>query len=666
MPVPLPRTEAQTALNESSLNRRPDIQGLRAVAVLLVVAFHAGLPVPGGFIGVDVFFVISGFVITAMLHREWRSTGSIRFKRFYLSRFKRLTPALALVVAVTMIISMFVLAPFGAQQNAAKTAIGSMLLIANFVISRTTGGYFDAPAETNPLLNTWSLSVEEQFYLVFPALIALGWMLARRKGLLRFSPPALIFGVGIVSFALAWKGAEFFDALAQQGFTWRSSEIFIGFYSPFTRAWEFAAGALLALALAKRTVQAPRLLTGSGFVGAAMLAASLWLITDTTPFPGAWTLLPVTGTLLLLYAGTNPTALTSQILSTRPMIKVGDWSYSIYLWHWPFIVFAGVLWPQRAWVLIVAAALSLIPAMASFRWVEQPLRNARGLTLRRWATLLTVTLAPPLLVASVLWYASEAVSESSAPGAEQSQWADNYRNCSDLPALTESECWRPGNPTAPPVFLLGDSNARMYSDATFAATDRPVFIGRRGACPFLPLTKGDEDCQAFYRSTISGLSNQSPGTVILAFSDVYFWDPPSSEVASLGSVHDFEKALTQTLADIGRAGHEVVLIYPMHRYNGTPYSWNTCTTIKSFLGDCEWAAPLDYVERLQQPVRSAIDRVVRNAEATVLDFRPFVCERGLCPIRKDGSWLFADEAHISAELSQSLGPELVHPLGNGN
>ena len=156
-------------------SRRTDIQGLRAVAVLMVVAFHAGLPFPGGFVGVDVFFVISGFVITGMVLRERRATGRIRFGQFYLRRFKRLTPALALVVAVTVTASAAVLSPLGTQQTAAKTGIGAMLLAANVVIARTTGGYFDADAATNPLLHTWTLSVEEQFYLAFPALIALGW-----------------------------------------------------------------------------------------------------------------------------------------------------------------------------------------------------------------------------------------------------------------------------------------------------------------------------------------------------------------------------------------------------------------------------------------------------------------------------------------------------------
>ena len=152
---------------------RRDIQGLRAVAVIAVIVFHLGAPLPGGFVGVDIFFVVSGFVITAMLMRELDRTGRIDLRAFYIRRFKRLTPALALVIGVTVAVSLVLLSPLGPVQNAAATGWGAIFLLANLVIDRTTGGYFDKPAESNPLLHTWSLSVEEQFYLVFPMALAL-------------------------------------------------------------------------------------------------------------------------------------------------------------------------------------------------------------------------------------------------------------------------------------------------------------------------------------------------------------------------------------------------------------------------------------------------------------------------------------------------------------
>jgi len=380
-------------------NRRPDIQGLRAIAVLMVVAFHARLPVPGGFVGVDVFFAISGFVITAMLRREWLSAGRIRFKDFYLRRFKRLTPALAVMVMVTILISALVLSPLGIQQTAAETAIGAMLLVANFVIASTTGGYFDAPAESNPLLNTWSLSVEEQFYLVFPALMALGWHLARRRRLMRLSPHLIVAGIAAISFVLAVAG--------NYGLTFPGSEWILGFYSPFTRAWEFAAGALLALGLARWPRVAPRLvLAGSGITGGVLLTASLWLIDDTTPFPGTRTLLPVTGALLLLLAGSRPSSVTARALSVRPLVRIGDWSYSIYLWHWPLIVFAVYLWPQSTFAAPIAAVISIAPALVSYKWVEQPLRSLPDLGRARTAVLVACVTVPAVVAAVIVGQAA--------------------------------------------------------------------------------------------------------------------------------------------------------------------------------------------------------------------------------------------------------------------
>ena len=297
--------------------RRRDIQGLRAIAVLMVIVFHADLPVPGGFVGVDVFFVISGFVITAMLHREWLRAGRIRFREFYVRRFKRLTPALAVMVSVVVVTSAIVLSPIGGQAPVVRTALGAMLLSANFVAAGSVGGYFDSSAESNPLLNTWSLSVEEQFYLVFPALLALGWYAGRRRGTLRFGPISLVAGVTVASFALAFASS--------MGLIFPGSDILLGFYSPFTRAWEFSAGALLALLLARRTLPDGRAGSALGVLGLMLLASSLWLISDATPFPGPWTLLPVTGTLLLLLSGTRATAASTRLLSTRPMVKIGDW-----------------------------------------------------------------------------------------------------------------------------------------------------------------------------------------------------------------------------------------------------------------------------------------------------------------------------------------------------
>ena len=458
-------TVASLSLSPQTFRRR-DIQGLRAIAVLVVVAFHAGLPIPGGFVGVDVFFVISGFVISAMLHREQISTGRIRFLQFYLKRFKRLIPALALMVTVTLIISAVVLSSFDYQQNAAKTGIGAMLLAANIVIVRTTGEYFGLAADTNPLLNTWSLSVEEQFYLVFPALIALGWYFARRNVKLRAAPFLIISAVAVLSVGLALAGSI--------DLTFPGAGTILGFYSPFTRAWEFAVGALLALVLAKGKAQfSSRLTSVMGLVGIGMLVASLWLITEATIFPGPWTILPVLGTLLLLLSGTsnNP---VNRVLGTRPMVRIGDWSYSIYLWHWPFIVFATYLWPFSPYAAFLAAVISLAPAVASYHWVEQPIRQR--VTDNRIYTikLITFVTVPPILLAGLVgvtatfyWQPKYLSGEKPSyvlgdlfPDESARKQLQELRfPCDDADALYPIYCGQtqPGKPVQ--VAIIGDSHA---------------------------------------------------------------------------------------------------------------------------------------------------------------------------------------------------------------
>jgi peptidoglycan/LPS O-acetylase OafA/YrhL len=392
--------EAQPVERAVSDSRRFDIQGLRAVAVLLVVAFHAGLPVPGGFVGVDIFFVISGFVITGMIHREHSSTGRFRFGRFYFRRFKRLTPALALIVAVTVVLSFCLLSPFGPQQTAAQTGIGAMLLVANFVISQNTGDYFDPPAELNPLLHTWSLSVEEQFYLMFPAILILGWVLSQRGR--RIPRVTVLVGTAaLISFWLAMVGGWALGPLAP------FATYLVGFYGPFARAWEFAVGALLALATTSRNLRSNRCAQVLAWLGLALIAASAWVIDNTTPFPGPWTLLPVGGTLLVIAAGTHHTTGVSRLLTLPAIIKVGDWSYSIYLWHWPLKVFAVLLWPEAPFAAVLAATLSILPAVASYRWLEQPLRRLPPLTRPRTLALVGAVVCPSILLAATLGEAAD-------------------------------------------------------------------------------------------------------------------------------------------------------------------------------------------------------------------------------------------------------------------
>lgn len=452
--------------------RRSDIQGLRAVAVLLVACFHGGLPVPGGFVGVDVFFVISGFVITGMIYRERSTTGRFRLGHFYFRRFKRLTPALALTVAVTMVLSFCLMSPFEVQQKAASAGAAAMLLVANFEIARSTGDYFAQPAKVNPMLHTWSLSVEEQFYLVFPALLLLGWALSRNGVHRSRLAIVLVSFVTVVSFWLA---------VAQPGGPTAMQMNITGFYSPFTRAWEFAVGALLALALTNRSISSAKLAEVLAWLGLALVVVSAAKIDEATPFPSTWTLLPVSGTLLLIAAGTTDRISSiGRVLTLPPIVKLGDWSYSIYLWHWPLDVFAIQLWPGSSYATVIATFLAIAIAAASYRWVEQPIRRLPPLNRQRSGALIAAVVLPPVLLAEIalfgandFWlprYRSGAVPTTHHGSTD---WDDFYQllgrisfPCSDQTTRNSAVQWkglshcRQSKPTPHvDIAVIGDSHA---------------------------------------------------------------------------------------------------------------------------------------------------------------------------------------------------------------
>ena len=397
-PAPVEHASAASKL-------RLDVQGLRAIAVLSVILFHAGLPIPGGFVGVDIFFVISGFVITAMLQRERESRGRLDMRRFYIRRFKRLTPALAVMVAFSVIVSFLLFSPFDQQIVAGQTALGAMFIVANWVIAITTGGYFDPAAGTNPLLHTWSLSVEEQFYVFFPWILALAWFLAAKFGgrrsdlsrlaLGRWLPIVAVLGIGAISLFATFYALRSVEI---------SSGYLLGFYSTITRAWEFAAGALLALIATRLVIRSRLAASILGLIASVALVASFFVVSEATPWPGPWTLLPVLATVLLIVVGSHPENPVSRALSTRPMVAIGDRSYSLYLWHWPFIVFAIAIWPTQPYIGVVAAIASVLPAMLSYRFIEEPFRNASFTRMRQAAPAFTAVIAvPAVLAGGMLW-----------------------------------------------------------------------------------------------------------------------------------------------------------------------------------------------------------------------------------------------------------------------
>lgn len=663
-------------------NRRDDIQGLRAIAVGTVVAFHAGLPIPGGFLGVDIFFVISGFVITAMLGREWAKNHTLRFSTFYARRFRRLTPALALLVVGVVVLSTFIASPLGDQQIAAKTGIGALLLSANVVIAKTTGGYFDAPAAANPLLNTWSLSVEEQFYLIFPLVLFLGWKLSTKRST-RHLPFVFVGIVGVLSFTIAMLESAGYNIPLIP--SWLS-----GFYGPTSRAWEFAAGAILALIAFKREL----VITKSiglilGVLGIAGIAASLYLVNDQTIWPGPLTMLPVVSTMCLLVAGYAPTNAVSYFLGRSPFVHVGNISYSLYLWHWPFIVFALMLWPTAPGIAVIAAVASLAPSLISYRLLEQPIRNLRDVSKKKMSAIIAVTMIPPIVLALGLWSAADhgfwntRVQQFIAT--VQPMHAGNAEGCNkSIPPSDRkaSKCVWNANGTGPPVYLIGDSHADHLSEAVIAATHElndPLIIATANACPFFDVylhstAAPKSPCRTFVQKTLTWLKQQPPGTVILSSSSVYW----NSKIFSAGSTSDsvtndlenkrtyLQAGLLSTVKQLQASGHRVVLVQDVP-YFASPYASDPHQFSVPQIASGENLGsqmPLAYADENQRAARYAKNAVGEATGATVVDLREYFCPQEMCTTQLGQTYLYRDDGHISVGGAKGLRSIFAVVLGN--
>ncbi len=370
---------------------REDIQGMRALAVLAIMLFHAGLsPYPGGFVTLDVFFVVSGFLITHLLVREAARDGRVSLIGFYARRARRILPAATVVAVATVAASAWLLNVVDAR-DAALDSVWAALFAANVRFASENTDYFAQQAAPSPLQHYWSLSVEEQFYLVLPVLVVGCLLVARRRRRPADHPadqpadrpagdPA---GHRVPTLALATVLAVLTAASLAWSVHASATSPQTAYFSTFTRTWEFGVGALLAVA-------APHLVAGLGHrwrnllagLGLLAIVVACFVVTEETPFPGYAALLPVLGTGAVMLAGAEvagrPPAV-SRALGVAPLRVVGDLSYSLYLWHWPVLVLPAQHLGRelRLTETLALLALTFAVAWASYRLVETPLRRAR-------------------------------------------------------------------------------------------------------------------------------------------------------------------------------------------------------------------------------------------------------------------------------------------------
>jgi peptidoglycan/LPS O-acetylase OafA/YrhL len=368
---------------------RPDIEGLRAVAVVGVVLFHASVPgITGGYVGVDVFFVISGFLITGLLWREISTSGSVRLRAFYGARARRLLPASAAVGIVTMIASAFILPPLQAHA-VLYDGIFSALYVSNYRFIQEGVSYFSAlnHMSPSPFLHYWSLGVEEQFYLVWAPMILVAAGVARLVTRARRRPPiqasatqrpyvVVLALVAVLSFAISFVVTRDVPSLA--------------FYALPTRAWQLAVGGLVALTAGQWRRLSTKLAGITGWAGLVLILVACTWFSPTTPFPGTAALLPTVGAALVIGAGcVTPEQGCGRLLGLRPMRAIGRISYSWYLWHWPVLVFAPLILghPLGLASRVTAALLAAGLAWLTLRFIENPLRFRPKIRTSPWRSL---------------------------------------------------------------------------------------------------------------------------------------------------------------------------------------------------------------------------------------------------------------------------------------
>lgn len=655
-------------------SRRSDIQGLRAVAVVLVVIYHANLGLSGGFVGVDVFFVISGYVITRMLTGELSRTNRISLKAFYLRRVRRLLPALGLMLTVVMLTSIL-LSPIGGQQVTARTGAAAALFSSNMYLIRFSDtGYFAVDANSNVLLHTWSLGVEEQFYLVFPAVLFGAWAARHRTLRIRKRATAILV-LAVIA------GLSFLLSLI---LTARSINVLglnagrLAFFSSLTRAWEFAAGGLLVLVSSRGSTRRKSRASILGWLGVVAVGYAAATFDGATPFPGTWALVPVVGTLCILVAGEGQSPnLVSTGLAIGPARRLGDLSYSWYLWHWPLIVFAAAWWPVSDIAAPMAAVISLAPAWLSYRFVEGPIRSARRPATSRTLVLASLCILLPLGSAVALEGSRSIVRKSEAIESYEygrRRHLDNTAGCDNSTPLGErdvTDCtWEVPNAIGTAV-LVGDSHAGHVSEAFVSAANEAGFnatIVTNPGCPFLDIDLGtyqNGTCRRFVVESTKELVLRRPDLVVIASSaeraieaSVSLKNPRTGDLESTadGKATIWKDGLTRTIKSLTSAGIDVVIVVAVPRI--PDFDTRKCAVLRLMTESsvCSPSVELSVVDGTRRRAVQAETAAASAGGATTIDLADVLCPDGVCATLRAGKWIWYD-THITVYASEMLVPK---------
>ncbi len=640
------------------MHYREEIDGLRAIAISSVILFHSGASLfSGGYVGVDIFFVISGYLITKIIADEMRE-GRFTFIAFYARRARRILPALFFMAAIVSALCLIVLLPPDLYKYG-KTLGFTIVFGANFRLSAERG-YFDEDTRENPLLHMWSLSVEEQFYFVWPVLLLLIVRTQRRIG-------PVVLCLFAVSFAIS---AAFVHWMPRSAF-----------YHLPSRGWELLTGAALALGLVP-ALATKRLAEIACWAGLALMALPVFLFDNATPFPGFAAVLPTIGCALALHATTHRRLAAARVLSAKPVVFLGKISYSLYLWHWPLIAIPSYLFMRELTGLEASLAILLSIAIAAFSWrfVEQPFRKATprlagaaGAFQRRMPVLaamvrnsrvLQAVAAASVLIACGSYFqmsggASWRLSPEALVIAAQKRAFQIETFCG---AYTKSkanfyECsW--GKPASgeTPVILWGDSHADHYLPAVVEVFSSGKFL-MTPSCPPVALpgrspafVQGIRNCAENNAKALQAILSERPSFVVLAG----VW----TRIADAPELAAFVKEMTETLT---RQGSKVLILGQVPGYSAHSLR---CEGMRLYLGlpykDCGRVERAK-VERSLEATASAL-AAAQSRNVGYYSPTDVFCDESSCYASKAGRWLYADGHHLNSEGGRLTAATIRHAV----
>jgi peptidoglycan/LPS O-acetylase OafA/YrhL len=654
---------------------RPDIDGLRAIAIIAVVAFHT-FPnsFKGGFIGVDIFFVISGYLISTIIF-ENLDRNTFSFAEFYARRIRRIFPALIFVLIVCFVFGWFCLLTDEQKQLGKHIAAGAGFI--SNIVFWNEAGYFDNASDTKPLLHLWSLSLEEQFYIIWPLLT---WFTWKRK----FNFLLITIVIAVISFVLNLNGIKQ-DPVAT-------------FYSPQTRFWEFLSGSLLAWAtLNKKEIFAnitnkvagcwfciayKKKKYGDGkilenilhnslsFFGLLLLAYGFLLINKDLSFPGIWALMPVIGSLLILAAGSK-SFINRTILSNKIAIWFGLISFPLYLWHWPLLTFARIIESEvpSLNIRIAAILLSIVLAWITYKFVECPIRSGKNNKAKVIFLLLTMLV---IICAGMLIFKFNLIHNNSyqnKPLATKGAETDAY--CQKQFSHKGDLC-RAASNSIPTTLILGDSHAAIL----FSALEEVQFKENLGgnimllgqtACPFPAPDRSA--CAMSFNNVFNTIKNtKSIETVVLASVTIRHYIENNRFKGIALPYKYWAELLGRDLKRLQKIGKKVVIVIDNPMLNFNPKQCDIRPfriTNKNLVYKCYIVAS-DYYQREKIYREIIVNKAKAYSNVKILDTSSLLCDTKNCFAIKDGTLLYDDHHHLSANGARLIGKELKRLIKDSN